>query len=187
MKGSLMKRRIRFLILTLLALGPSHGYDLGRRIEEITGGEVRAGPGSIYPVLRELREEGLVEEEEVVEQGRLRKVYRLTLEGARSLYQQLQAFIELTNRFLSLAALALQRLEEEIREERLEECPPEELVEALRRAERALQEYISALEERLHGCRRGAGGGEGEEAGLRGRGDTGVHTQPGELVERRPG
>ena len=156
MPGNIMKRRIRFLVLTLLAISPSHGYDLGRRIEEITGGEVRASPGSIYPILRELREEGLVSEESVVESGRLRKVYRLTRRGAEALYQQLQVFVDITNRILGVATLALKRLEDQLSQPQGEECPSEELLQALRRVERALHEYITALEERLARCTRGA-------------------------------
>ncbi|GAB6148630.1 hypothetical protein JCM10135_11720 [Stetteria hydrogenophila] len=45
-----VRLRLRFMILTLLAVKPSHGYELSKTIEEITLGNVKASPGSLYPL-----------------------------------------------------------------------------------------------------------------------------------------
>jgi DNA-binding PadR family transcriptional regulator len=49
---------IRFFVLEVLAEGPLHGYEILRRIEERRG--IRPSPGSIYPTLEALEEQGLV-------------------------------------------------------------------------------------------------------------------------------
>lgn len=51
---------VRTAILTLLAEKPMHGYDLIRELEERSGGAWRPSPGSVYPTLQMLEEEGLI-------------------------------------------------------------------------------------------------------------------------------
>jgi DNA-binding PadR family transcriptional regulator len=55
---------VRTALLTLLADRPMHGYDLIRDLEERSGGAWRPSPGSIYPTLQLLEDEGLVTSEE---------------------------------------------------------------------------------------------------------------------------
>ena len=80
---------MRLLILGLLAEEPMHGYELLKRIEEITRGFWRPSPGTLYSLLKSLKEEGLVVTDHVEGSGvpsGLRIVYRLTKKG----YDQLQ-------------------------------------------------------------------------------------------------
>lgn len=51
---------IRAAVLALLAEQERHGYDLIRAIEERTSGAWAPSPGSIYPTLQSLEDEGLV-------------------------------------------------------------------------------------------------------------------------------
>ncbi len=156
MRQDPLKYRIRFLILTLLAIKPSHGYELSKKIEKITGGLISGSPGSIYPLLRELKEEGLVEESSVIEKGRLRKVYRLTREGARKVLEELNIFYEISNRLLALAVEARKALTRVV-ETGEGGCPSDEIVEALRRISKTIQEYLASLEEKYRECRVKAG------------------------------
>ena len=55
---------VRTALLALLAEEPMHGYDLIRKLEEKSGGAWRPSPGSIYPTLQLLEDEGLVTSEE---------------------------------------------------------------------------------------------------------------------------
>jgi DNA-binding PadR family transcriptional regulator len=55
---------VRAAILTLLADAPMHGYDLIRELEERSGGRWRPSPGSVYPTLQLLEDEGLITGEE---------------------------------------------------------------------------------------------------------------------------
>ena len=72
-----------FLILTALAAGSQHGYGIITDVAEISAGRVRLRAGTLYTALDRLREGELVEvdREEVVD-GRLRRYYRLTPNGA---------------------------------------------------------------------------------------------------------
>lgn len=68
---------VRGLLLDTLAEAPGHGYDLIGRLEARSGGRWRPSPGSVYPTLQLLEEEGLVRAEQV--DGK--KVYSLTEAG----------------------------------------------------------------------------------------------------------
>jgi len=56
---------IRTAILVALREEPAHGYEVMRRLEEMSGGLWRPSPGSIYPHLQMLEDEGLVQSSEV--------------------------------------------------------------------------------------------------------------------------
>lgn len=51
---------IKGSVLRLLAERPMHGYELIGEFEERTGGRWRPSPGSVYPTLAQLEDEGLV-------------------------------------------------------------------------------------------------------------------------------
>ena len=51
---------IRRAVLSALEDGPAHGYEVMRRLEERSGGIWRPSPGSVYPTLQMLEDEGLV-------------------------------------------------------------------------------------------------------------------------------
>lgn len=56
---------VRTAILALLQEGPRHGYQLMQDIAERSNGQWRPSPGSVYPVLSALQDEGLVDDEKV--------------------------------------------------------------------------------------------------------------------------
>ncbi|WP_199430287.1 PadR family transcriptional regulator [Qaidamihabitans albus] len=68
---------IRAAILVLLAEQPRHGYEIIGEIGERSGGLWRPSPGSIYPTLQLLADEGLVRSSE--DSGK--RLYELTEEG----------------------------------------------------------------------------------------------------------
>jgi DNA-binding PadR family transcriptional regulator len=51
---------VRLAVLRLLAENPSNGYQLMQAIEERSGGRWRPSPGSMYPTLAQLEDEGFV-------------------------------------------------------------------------------------------------------------------------------
>jgi len=59
---------VRTAILAVLADGPLNGYQVIQEIGERTGGAWRPSPGSVYPTISQLEDEGLVEGDE--ERGR---------------------------------------------------------------------------------------------------------------------
>jgi DNA-binding PadR family transcriptional regulator len=70
---------IRTAVLALVAEQPRHGYEIIQEIADRTGGAWRPSPGSVYPTLSQLEDEGLVR----VEQAEGRRVVHLTEEGTR--------------------------------------------------------------------------------------------------------
>lgn len=72
---------VRLALLSLIHDEPAHGYELMKRLEERSGGMYRASAGTIYPVLQQLEDEGLVH---IVETDG-KKVYHLTKEGGEEL------------------------------------------------------------------------------------------------------
>lgn len=79
-------REPSFFILTALAEQPLHGYGVMKAVEELSGGRVQLRAGTLYAALDRLTEQGMltVVREEAVE-GRLRRYYRLTDDGAATL------------------------------------------------------------------------------------------------------
>jgi len=73
-------------LLTVLADGPLHGYEIARRIEEGSGGELHFTLASLYPLLYRLEARGWLSASwETAASGRRRRCYRLTATGKRKL------------------------------------------------------------------------------------------------------
>jgi DNA-binding PadR family transcriptional regulator len=68
---------VRAAILDVLREEPMNGYQLISQIAERSGGRWRPSPGSVYPTIQQLEDEGLVEADD--ERGR--RTLRLTDEG----------------------------------------------------------------------------------------------------------
>jgi DNA-binding PadR family transcriptional regulator len=78
--------RAAFFVLTALADQPRHGYGILREVEELSDGEVQLRVGTLYGVLDRLTADGLIVlDREEVQQGRLRRYYRLTDDGVAAL------------------------------------------------------------------------------------------------------
>ena len=75
--GRARRGDVRAAILALLAERPMHGYEVIRELGERTGGVWQPSPGSVYPTLQMLEDEGLVS----VEEADGRKRYTLTDQG----------------------------------------------------------------------------------------------------------
>jgi DNA-binding PadR family transcriptional regulator len=61
---------VRAALLALLAERPTHGYEMIQEVDARTGGIWRPSPGSVYPTLQTLEDEGLITSDE--NQGRKR-------------------------------------------------------------------------------------------------------------------
>jgi DNA-binding PadR family transcriptional regulator len=78
-RGGRRARRgdVRAAALLLLEEQPRNGYQLMQEIEDRSGGVWRPSPGSVYPALAQLEDEGLVRSEE----GAGRRAFALTDDG----------------------------------------------------------------------------------------------------------
>ncbi|HVV33187.1 MAG TPA: PadR family transcriptional regulator [Vitreimonas sp.] len=75
---------LRFLVLSMIAEKPRHGYELIKEIEERTGGQYAPSPGVVYPLLTMLEEMGFAKLN--AEDGG-KKLYAITPEGEAELAQ----------------------------------------------------------------------------------------------------
>jgi DNA-binding PadR family transcriptional regulator len=75
---------IRTAVLSALEETPAHGYEVIQRLSERSGGRWRPSPGSVYPTLQLLEDEGLVTGEE--QDGK--RVYSINDAGRQELEER---------------------------------------------------------------------------------------------------
>jgi PadR family transcriptional regulator, regulatory protein PadR len=94
-------------ILTVLAEGRLHGYEIAKRIEQQTAGALRFNLASLYPMLYEMEKRGWVKGSwEIATSGRKRRCYRLTPSGKKRLVPLRQEWAELFRALHRLAGVA---------------------------------------------------------------------------------
>lgn len=77
------------IVLAILAEGDSYGYQILKRVRELSGGHMEWTDGMLYPVLHRLERLGHVEARwEVADSGRRRKYYRITPGGRAQLAEE---------------------------------------------------------------------------------------------------
>jgi PadR family transcriptional regulator, regulatory protein PadR len=85
----LVQGTLDMLILKTLALEPMHGYGIGVRIDQISGGVFQVNAGSLFPAFRRLERDGLIRGEwRATENNRRAKYYALTQQGRATLRQE---------------------------------------------------------------------------------------------------
>jgi len=83
---NLLKGTLDLLVLRTLALQSMHGVAIAERIAQTTRGAFQVKPGSLFPALHRLEQEGwIVGEWQQPEGGRRVKAYALTRAGRRHL------------------------------------------------------------------------------------------------------
>lgn len=74
------------MILTILVREPMHGYGISQRLAARSHDEFQVNPGSLFPSLYRLEQDGKLKAEwGVTENNRRAKYYRLTASGRRQL------------------------------------------------------------------------------------------------------
>lgn len=82
----MLKGTLDLLILRTLELQPLHGIAIADRIDQLTKGTFVVGPGSLFPALHRLEQEGWVRGVwQASDRGRRVRVYTLTAAGRRQL------------------------------------------------------------------------------------------------------
>jgi PadR family transcriptional regulator, regulatory protein PadR len=83
---SLLQGTLDLLILKSLRVGEMHGLGISRRIQQITRGTFDVKPGSLFPALHRIEEEGWISAFwGDSENNRRAKYYRLTKAGRKQL------------------------------------------------------------------------------------------------------
>jgi PadR family transcriptional regulator, regulatory protein PadR len=83
---TLLQGTLGLLILKSLVAGEMHGLGISRRVQQITGGTFVVKPGSLFPALHRMEEEGWISSFwGESENNRRAKYYRLTKAGQKQL------------------------------------------------------------------------------------------------------
>ena len=95
-RTDLLRGTLDMLILKTLTLQPMHGLGVSRRIEQITDGVFQVQPGSLFPALHRLEQEGWIQGAwGESENNRRAKFYQLTAAGRRRLGEERRNWAQL--------------------------------------------------------------------------------------------
>jgi transcriptional regulator len=86
-KTDILQGTLDLMVLqTLATLGPSHGYAIAARLEQVSGGALQLNMGTLYPALMRVEQRGLVRGEwDVTDNNRKARFYHITPAGRRRL------------------------------------------------------------------------------------------------------
>lgn len=80
---------LEMMILKIVSLEPEHGWGIGQRLGEASGGVFEVNQGSLYPALQRLLRKGWITSEwRRTENGRRARYYRITGSGERQLARE---------------------------------------------------------------------------------------------------
>jgi transcriptional regulator len=100
----LLQGTLDLLVLKTLQSGPTHGWDIAQRIQQVSKDVLRVGQGSLYPALHRLEAQGWITSEwGASENNRRAKFYKLTAAGRK----QLNVETESWERFTAAVSLVL--------------------------------------------------------------------------------
>ncbi len=85
MKGQIIKGHLDYLLLASVKPGGSHGYAIIEALRSRSGAAFDLPEGTVYPALHRLERASLLASVWSEHNGRRRRVYRLSTEGARAL------------------------------------------------------------------------------------------------------
>jgi transcriptional regulator len=93
------------VLKTLETMGPQHGFGLARRIEHTSGDRLSVNPGTLYPTLLKLEQEGFIRSVwGVSENNRRARFYQLTRAGRGQLQRETREWrttTDILDRFLT--------------------------------------------------------------------------------------
>lgn len=95
MQTDLIKGSLRTIVLKLLKEnGRMYGYEITRRVEELTAGKIKLTYGALYPVLHKLESEGVLVTEQENYNNRIRVYYSLTEKGHSMVSEKIRELME---------------------------------------------------------------------------------------------
>ena len=92
-QSDVLRGSIELLVLKTLSLAPMHGWGIGQRIQQISGGELEVNQGSLYPALQRLEHRGLVASGwGTTDNNRRARYYEITAAGRRALRAEVDSW-----------------------------------------------------------------------------------------------
>jgi len=106
MEQNVRKGSAELLVLALVEERARHGYEIGKLIEERSGGVLKFHIASLYPMLYKLERRGLIQGRWVEKTGQRRKrFYRITADGRRVLQSQRNRWTEFMGALARVAGI----------------------------------------------------------------------------------
>jgi transcriptional regulator len=98
-KADVLQGTLDLMVLqTLDVLGPSHGYAIAARLEQVSKGALQLNMGTLYPALMRLEQRGLLRGAwGTTDTNRRARFYSLTAAGRRELVAEKQAWDRMTS------------------------------------------------------------------------------------------
>src|SRR5215469_6860395 len=85
----LVQGTLDLLILKILELQPMHGWAIAERLKQMSKNVLQVGPGSLYPALHKLEDQGWVEAGWSMNESQRRvKFYSITKKGRKRLQEE---------------------------------------------------------------------------------------------------
>lgn len=92
-QSDILRGSVELLVLKTLSLASMHGWGIGQRIEQISGGELEVNQGSLYPALQRLEQKGLITSDwQTTENNRRARYYEITPAGRRALGEETESW-----------------------------------------------------------------------------------------------
>jgi transcriptional regulator len=106
-KTDVWQGTLALMVLKVLeSLGPQHGFGIARRIEQTSGDRLALNPGTLYPTLLKLEQEGAIKSAwGLSDNNRRARFYRLTRSGRARIARatrEWQTTTDILARFLAL-------------------------------------------------------------------------------------
>src|SRR5688572_6279960 len=99
------KSDLNAMVLGVLQQEPMHGYEIAKRIKQLSGEALKLGEGQLYPTLHGLEQKGQVSSKWQPQDGKpARKVYALTDQGRKELESQRTAWSRFSQGVASILA-----------------------------------------------------------------------------------
>jgi transcriptional regulator len=93
----LLQGTLDLLVLKTLQAGPTHGWDIAQRIQQVSQDALRVGQGSLYPALHRLEDRGWIASEwGTSDNNRRAKFYELTPAGRKRLAEETKVWERFT-------------------------------------------------------------------------------------------
>jgi len=83
--------QVAFSILLALSLKSRHGYEIIKQVKEDSLGKLKLSPGALYTSVKQLNEQGLIEEVKNGDDNR-RRYYRITSKGRDALNAEIEYY-----------------------------------------------------------------------------------------------
>ena len=94
------------IVLSILERKETYGYQIIKRVNELSQGDVEWAAGSLYTLMHRMKADGLVDSYWVTPEGkRRRRYYKITAKGKKALEKEKKAWLSVHNIFVQLWGL----------------------------------------------------------------------------------